>query len=280
MCGGCYLDITTRTRGSSCPFCRQSSSDCIGVIEQFLKARLEKKDVNVILHEVRSGELSDHTVVRHLFRLHQLGCAEGIFLLAEAFYIGKHGLHPNFKRAETYFKEAILLGCADGGAHFHLGCMEFDQDRLWSSFRHLLIAVALGCYDRTLDRKNAALVRLGVRTGMITKAAYEVALRVRQSRLEATRTEGREKFGRCSRLSYNRGLRGNTCVANFTGLQCSRSPETDPGHFLYHRWGLRDEDVNPDGWVEDDHGVDLVSSPHVGRTTRHPDLTNLLGIVY
>lgn len=132
----------------------------------------------------------------------------GIFLLAEAFYIGKHGLHPNFKRAETYFKEAILLGCADGGAHFHLGCMEFDQDRLWSSFRHLLIAVALGCYDRTLDRKNAALVRLGVRTGMITKAAYEVALRVRQSRLEATRTEGREKFGRCSRLSYNRGLRG------------------------------------------------------------------------
>lgn len=251
ICGGCFFQLKTKMPGFPCPFCRQFMH--ASEMAELIPERRRRGDAEAILHEIRDHGVCGHKTIRELFTLIEQGSAEACVLAALAFYHGLRGMHANLERAEECFKLAVLRGYDDGIAHYYLGSLEFDRDNLTNAFRHLLVAVSIGCNNPIIEKLSAIVVRQGIRLGLVSKEEYDHSLRSLQLRQTFGSNIYRALYRRQHEMLAHRRP-GNTLVITFirTRPWPVRSRLATWAPTVNHYWGLTGEDDMGSTYDEDD----------------------------
>lgn len=189
VCDGCSYANDLRQLEerleSTCPFCRQSTSDTNEEAELRQMKRVQVNDP-VAIREFGLARYYEQDYTRafeNLTKAVELGDVTAHFTLSSMYRAGQ-GVAEN-KKKEIYHLEQASIGGHFKARH-NLGVEEFQNGRIDRAVKHWIIAATTGD-DASLD-----VIKRGYGQGFVGKEDYAAALRAHQAAVNETKSPQRE----------------------------------------------------------------------------------------
>ena len=196
ICSGCIIGMMESEQGARlCPYCREpnllESSD-----EHIKRAKklMDKGNAEALLALGGyyaygfNGLLEDMTKARELWlKAGELGCAHGYYNLGKSYDNGT-GVEMDKKKAKHYYELAAMAGHVF--AQYSLGIMEGNSRNLRRSVKYFMVSARAG------HKESLEGVKIGYKSGLVTKDEYADTLRASQKRLDEMKSDARDYAAR------------------------------------------------------------------------------------
>ena len=183
VCTTCFdAHIITRIKEQktpTCPFCRCKTPDTEKDVDELLKLSDVQQDNPALLLKVGALHYSkgNHGEAFNSYKkAAKLGNAQGMYFVSTMLHCGV-GVTKNHGKAAAY-----VIRAAAGGhpiARYEAAMIELSRENTARAVKHFCIAASQGV------TKSLEELKIGYRSGYVTKSEYEKALRTNQQAKEA-----------------------------------------------------------------------------------------------